>query len=255
MPLERLLDQTPDNVTPDALYSHLELPPPPDDRPYLYINMVSTMDGKIVLGEVGGPAKGVGGPTDQRLFRRLQQTCDAALIGGATLRASQVIYPPEKPRFVLTRKGDLPLDNRFFTDAPDRAYILAPEDLPEATLATLKTCARVIQVGRGGVDLAGALQRLRQELGIRYLLCEGGAALNDALLQNGLADEFFLTLAPKIKGGAHLPTVVDGKGFPSGAFLPLSLLSLYHDGDEIYLRYRIGPKPEFVQEIAQKRGS
>jgi hypothetical protein len=35
---------------------------------------------------------------------------------------------------------------------------------------------------------------------------------------------------------------VTGQGFSPGQFLPLTLLSLYHDGDELYLRYKIGRK-------------
>lgn len=240
MALERLLDVTGETVEPEALYTEIAFPPAPADRPYVFLNMVSTADGKVVIGKIGGTAKGVGGPTDQRLFRRLQRVCDGALIGSSTLRASNVIYPPEIPRFVVTRSGDVPLNNRFFTDAPERAYVLAPEDLPEEKRGRL-AATNLIQAGRGGVDMAAALRRLRQEKGIMRLLCEGGPTLNDELLRAGLADELFLTLAPKLKGGARLPTVVDGQGFPPGQFLPLTLLSLYHDGDELYLRYRIGP--------------
>lgn len=240
MALERLLDTTQDTPTPDALYTHIAFPTAPVDRPYLYINMAATADGKIVIGEIGGTAKGVGGPTDQRLFRRLQRQCDAALLGSSTLRASNVLYPPEIPRFVVTRSGDVPLDNRFFTDAPDRAYVLAPEDLPEEARKRIAARTNLVQFGRGSVDLTAALRHLRQERGIAHLLCEGGATLNDELLRAGLADELFLTLAPKLKGGAHLPSIVTGQGFPPGQFLPLTLLSLYHDGGELYLRYKIG---------------
>lgn len=239
MPLERLLDLTANPPEPDALYTRLTFPEPPEDRPYLYINMAATADGKIVIGKVGGASKGVGGPTDQMLFRRLQHTCDAALIGSTTLRAGTVIYPPEIPRFVVTASGDVPLENRFFTDAPDQAYVLAPEDLPSQKKARLQAATNYLPVGQGRVDLPAAMRLLRQQMGIRRLLCEGGATLNDELLRAGLADELFLTLAPKLKGGAHLPTVVDGEGFPPGRYLPLSLCSLYRDGDELYLRYRI----------------
>ena len=82
MPLERLLDLTVNPPEPEELYTRLDFPDLPEDRPYTIINMVSTVDGKIVLGEPGSAAKGLGGPTDQRLFRRLQKAVDAAMIGG-----------------------------------------------------------------------------------------------------------------------------------------------------------------------------
>ncbi len=244
MTLERLFDQTPNPLEPDDLYFTLEHPEPPEDRPYLYINMAATIDGKIVVGEPGGTAKGVGGPTDQRLFRRLQHTCDAAMLGSTTLRASQVIYPPEILRFVVTRRGDMPLKNRFFTDAPEKAYVLAPVALPEEVAAKLKAATNVLQIGQDDVDLAAVLKYMRQNLGVRSLLCEGGATLNDQLIRAGLADELFLTVAPKIKGGSGLPTPVSGEGFPPNVSLPATLLSLYRDGSELYLRYRLSRKPE-----------
>ncbi len=243
MALQCLLDTTPHPPEPDQLYTARDFPASSPDRPYLYINMVSTVDGKIVIGNVSGSAAGVGGATDQLLFRRLQQTCDAALIGGSTLRASQVIYPAEKPRFVITRTGDVPLDNRFFRDAPDRAYVLAPETLAPGMVARIEAKAKLIRVGQGSVDLKEAMRILRQEYGIRVLLCEGGATLNDDLIRHGLADELFLTLTNKLKGGSHLPTVVDGQGFAPGSYLPLTLISLYHDEGELYFRYRLAETP------------
>ena len=243
MALQRLFDSATHPPEPDALYTELERPEPPEDRPYLYINMAATVDGKIVVGEPGGTAKGVGGPTDQRLFRRLQHTCDAAMLGSATLRASQVIYPPEILRFVVTGKGDVPLKNRFFTDAPSKAYVLAPKALPTDVAAKLKAATNVLQIGQEEVDLAAALKHMRHTLGIRYLLCEGGATLNDQLIRAGLADELFLTLAPKIKGGSSLPTPVAGEGFPPNVALPATLLSLYRDDSELYLRYRLSREP------------
>ncbi len=238
MPLECLLDLTGSPLPPTALYTAVAFPAPPENRPYVYINMAATADGKIVVGNLGGTAKGVGGPTDQVLFRRLQTQCDAALIGGATLRASHVLYPPDKIRCVVTRTGDFPLTNRFFTDAPERAFVFAPENLPPDAAKRLRDGANLIQIGAADVDLPAALSLLRREHGVKILLCEGGATLNDDLIRAGLADELFLTLAPKIKGGAHLPSIVAGAGFPPGETAPLKLISIYRDGDEIYLRYR-----------------
>ncbi|HLJ55833.1 MAG TPA: RibD family protein [Chthonomonadaceae bacterium] len=240
MPIERLLDLTGVDADPDDLYRAMTFSEPPDERPYVVINMVSTVDGKIVIGEPSGPAKGVGGPTDQLLFRRLQASADGALIGSGTLRASQVLYPPTMPRFVATRSGKLPLDNRFFTDAPANAHVVAPEGLPEATRARLQSAARLIESGRGGVDWPAALRTIRRDVGVRVLLCEGGSEMNWQLVGAGLVDELFLTLAPKLKGGARLPTILGGAGFPPGAVQGLTLLSLYRDGSELYARYSVG---------------
>ena len=198
-------------------------PEPPADRPYVFINMASTVDGKIVVGKPGGTAKGVGGPTDQRLFRRLQKRADAALLGSATLRASNVLYPPEIPRFVVSRSGDVPLQNRFFTDAPESRLGVGSRRHRPGNEDTSRGVRQYTGGRERGVDLKAAMRVLRQEQGIRYLLCEGGATLNDELIRSGLADELFLTLAPKLKGGAHLPTIMTGQGFAPNSRFALAI--------------------------------
>jgi 2,5-diamino-6-(ribosylamino)-4(3H)-pyrimidinone 5'-phosphate reductase len=242
--IERLFDTTAGTAgLPRDLYARITFPDPPADRPYVYINMVSTVDGKIVVGKPGGSAVGVGGPTDHLLFRRLQQNADAALIGSGTLRASQVIYPASMARFVATRSGDVPLDNRFFTDAPDRAYVVVPTDLAPHATARIEAGAKILPAGTGDVDWHLALRSIRQDLGVKTLLCEGGGETNAQLIREGLADELFLTVSPKLKGGVHLPTIVGGAGFAPGDALPVELMSVYRDGDELYLRYRLAASP------------
>ncbi|HLI47355.1 MAG TPA: RibD family protein [Chthonomonas sp.] len=243
MTLERLLDLTECPPPPDQLYVHIAFPSPPDHRPYVYLNIVSTLDGKIVVGKPHGPAKGVGGPTDQLLFRRLQRTANAVIIGSGTLRAGPVIYPPNLPRYVVTRTGDLPLENRFFETTPKQTFVIAPQSLPSHVQTHLRSVATLLLCGEEEVNLAEAFRRMRQEQNVRYLLCEGGGLLNEVLLREGLADELFLTLAPKLKGGDHLPTPVGGVGFPPDFYLRAHLLSLYRDGDELYLRYRLEHTP------------
>ncbi len=242
MSLERLIDTDSYTLEPEKLYTEIVFPDAPPDRPYLFINMASTADGKIVLGDARGSAAGLGGATDQLLFRRLQLVCDAAIMGSGTLRSTQVIYPPEIMRIVVTRSGNVPLDNRFFKDAPEKAYVLVPRNLPEIELQQLLSETQVIQTGEAEVDLAEAMQILRQDFGIEHILCEGGATLNENVIRLGLADELFLTIAPKLKGGTGIPTIVGGIGFPPGFALPLTIISLYRDGDEVYFRYRIGEK-------------
>lgn len=239
MALQRLIDRTGTDADPQALYERLSLPEPPPDRPYTLLNMVSTVDGKTLIGQPGSTAKGVGSSTDQLLMRRIQGNADAAIIGAGTLRPGNVVYRPEMWRAVVTRGGSLPLSNRFFTDAPDRAIVFAPTSLPSADRERLGTVAELRLVGELAVDLPAAVRLLREEFGARVLLLEGGAALNDAFFRAGLVDELFLSFAPKLKGGAHLPTVVDGEGLPGAEYQPLELLSLYHDGDEFYFRYAV----------------
>jgi riboflavin biosynthesis pyrimidine reductase len=85
-----------------------------------------------------------------------------------------------------------------------------------------------------GVELDRAMEWLRVERGICSVLCEGGPTLHGRLREGGLADELFLTIAPKIAGGEG-PRILEGA-------LPdidnVELAWLLESGSELFGRYR-----------------
>jgi 2,5-diamino-6-(ribosylamino)-4(3H)-pyrimidinone 5'-phosphate reductase len=91
------------------------------------------------------------------------------------------------------------------------------------------------------VDLGEAVRTLKADRGVELLLVEGGPSLNYSFLSRSLADEVFLTLAPKLLGGTtdETLTVIDGPQLPPGA-PPASLLSVHLAGGELYLRFKLG---------------
>jgi riboflavin biosynthesis pyrimidine reductase len=92
----------------------------------------------------------------------------------------------------------------------------------------------VVESGpEGRVDLAALLRSLREE-DVRAVLCEGGPTLHGALQAEGLVDELFLTVAPKLAGGGG-PRILEGT-LPETADLELAWL-LEQDG-ELFARYR-----------------
>ena len=78
---------------------------------------------------------------------------------------------------------------------------------------------------------------LRVTFGVRSVLCEGGPLLNDALLREGLVDELWLVLAPKLAGGAG-PTIVTGAALDPPDELGLEW-ALESGDDHLFLRYRV----------------
>ena len=95
---------------------------------------------------------------------------------------------------------------------------------------------------RVGDDLPLLMARLRSEHGIRSVLCEGGPTLNSYLLAAGLVDELFLTLNPKLLGGAAALTIVAGRQLVEPA--ELELVSLAEGGGELFTRWRVFPLRE-----------
>ncbi|MFN8219826.1 MAG: dihydrofolate reductase family protein [Fimbriimonadales bacterium] len=217
------------------VYAGLQLPEGPPDRPYVAINMVTTIDGKTITGNRDEAVMDLGSKVDHATMRNIQNAADAVMLGAGSLRSTPGLwYPAHRPRFVVTRSGDLNWKSRFFSDAPHHAYVVAPEDyqLPAGNPGIH------LAAGSGEVDLKLALRKMRTELGVRSLLVEGGSELNARMLDADLVDELFLTLAPKVKLGRETPTYAGGHPLPREAVQRYLLVSEQRVGDEVFLRYR-----------------
>lgn len=158
-----------------------------DDRPFLAMNFVVTLDGRATIEGRSGP---IGSEADTEMLVGLRSRFDAVMIGAGTMRAER--YSGLSKRLVVVESG------------------------PE-----------------GRADLPQLLGSLHAE-GVRALLCEGGPRLHASLEALGLVDELFLTIAPKLAGGAA-PRILEGE-LPGVAELELAWL-LEQDG-ELFARYR-----------------
>ena len=235
-------------------YTALEFPEPPPDRPYTAINMVMSADGHTT---VEGSERGLGSPTDQRLMRELRVHFDVVLNGAATFRASGTSarlnraeleqwrvergMTPSPIAAVLTRSGELPAERRFFTDGGFEAVIYLSSAAPSGARARLEALGRLVVEVPEGDEAHAAFRHMRESLGARRVLVEGGATLNGAIIQAGLCDEFFLTLAPKIVGGPEQLPAVQWLTPASRATLQhLDLIQARTDPqtNELFLRYR-----------------
>jgi riboflavin biosynthesis pyrimidine reductase len=209
-------------------YESLVFPEAPVERPYVSINMVSTIDGKILTGERNEAVMDLGSKNDHAVMRRIEEASDAVIIGAGSLRATKGIwYPPELIRVVVSQSGRLPWESRFFTDRPDKAFVCTDSqvELPGG-------------VRRLPGNLRECLREMRIDHGVRRLLCEGGSELNASMIHEDLVDELFLTLAPKIKLGRDVPTYADGIALERADVKRYALVELNRVGDEVFLRYR-----------------
>jgi len=254
------------NLEVDEVYTVPELAFPvegvamPDGlrRPYIYFNMVASVDGKATT--AANNAAGLGSPADHHLMGRLRLAADAVLVGGETFRRDPFVpntrpglmgerlrYFPDQPHplgITLSRDGNLPLDKKFFAAEPSRRVVFLSKDAPQERIETLSERAKIFLLdsdAEGKADLKQMLSIMYERLGVRRLLCEGGPSLNYALISNGFGDEFFWTLAPKIVGGTENETLVGGpgRGLPLEELVRLRLLSVYEKNSELFMRYRL----------------
>jgi 2,5-diamino-6-(ribosylamino)-4(3H)-pyrimidinone 5'-phosphate reductase len=236
-------------------YTSLELPPPPADRPYVLMNMVSSVDGKVVI---EGTEQGLGSKVDQRLMRELRVNADMVINGASTLRASgssprlgdealeALRAARGKPRFPLgatiSRSGELPLDKIFFTARDFETIVYLSESTPEERRAAVAATGRRVVELPTGEEVARMLRHMRAQLGVEVLLVEGGPTLNAELFVLDAVDEFFLTIGPEIVGGRDTITAVEGKvRFTRETVRRLDLVSAVpnEETSEVYLRYRV----------------
>lgn len=223
-------------------------------RPWLLLNMVTAVDGRIT--DRDGRAGGISGPADRELFLALRTLADVILVGAGTARAENY-GPPRAPEgqaaeqrqargqkpaprlAVVTRSLNFDPDARLFQqeDPDHRPIVLTTEGAlsyaPEIA-ERLVAHADLHVAGEKSVDLKRALQILHDDVGARVVLAEGGPTMNGQLFAADLVDELCLTLAPRVMGDDG-PTLLSS----DTAFGPVSLaLSRIFEHDAyLFLRY------------------
>lgn len=221
----------------------------PAERPYVISNFAATLDGRIAI---DGRSGGIGDDGDHAVFRHLRTQADALLVGTGTIGHEQYGRPiraadlrevrsrlgldPAPPLVTITRSGRLPLEIPLFQDPEARVIVYTRAALAPPAVPARVQVHRVAESGEAPLNTA-VLRHLREQHGIRSLLCEGGPLLLSSLLHERLVDELFLTTAPLLAGG--------GPEFPmtSGAALsppqPLELVWALERGGSLYTRHRV----------------
>jgi len=214
------------------------------ERPYVVLNFVTTLDGRAAIQGRSGP---IGSDVDSELLQRLRTRVDAVMIGAGTMRAERYGRMVPNPEFrawrervglahdplavIVSNRLELPWDAPLFTDGGGRVVIFTASQDPAPQTKTPVT----VVSHEGGVELDRALEYLRTERGIRALLCEGGPILHGRLREGGIADELFLTIAPKLAGG-EAPRILEG-ALPD--VIDMQLAWLLESHGELFARYRL----------------
>jgi riboflavin biosynthesis pyrimidine reductase len=140
---------------------------------------------------------------------------------------------PNPLAVVVSARLDLHTDLPLLNEPQQRVVIATGSD------AMLPGLGDQIVYERTGDDLPMLMARLRQEHGVRSVVCEGGPTLNSHLLAAGLVDELWLTLNPKLAGGAAALTIVAGRELVEP--VDLEPVSIAHGGGDLFTRWRVKP--------------
>jgi riboflavin biosynthesis pyrimidine reductase len=223
--MRRLLPDPGPTTVSEQLETYRPWEEPREERPLVGMNFAATADGRATIEGRSGP---IGSHTDTEMLVGLRTRFEAVMIGAGTMRVER--YGPMKPLMVIVSgRLDLPWDAPLFTEPGEALIFTASEAEPPQTECSLEVVRH-----EGAVNLPDALRHLRRERGIRALLSEGGPHLHAQMQADGLVDDLFLTIAPKLSGGGA-PRIVEG-ALPEIAELELAWL-LEEDG-ELFARYR-----------------
>ena len=182
-------------------------------RPWLMINMISTVDGVTDFDGVSGP---LGSPGDKDVFSAIRALPDIILVGSTTAVAEQYNPPstsvstkarrltsgawPVARIAVVSAQLEFDLTLPMFSRPAQRPIVVTTTNADPSKLQRVTDVADVIQCGVDSVNLTEALHELTG-LGAQRVLCEGGPSLNVALFDEDLVDEVFVSVAPLVGGG------------------------------------------------------
>jgi len=224
-------------------------------RPRILVNFAVSLDGKTNP----VPSKRMGafamsrGKEDWQRMGHLRAQGDAILIGASNLRLDDpgLTLPADErerrraagralpARIVVTARGDgiRPSARMFDPALGGPSYVVHTAAMPATTRPELALVAKLVELGEAAVPMEGLLELMRRDLGAETVVCEGGGVLVAHLFAARAVDELYLTLVPRVLGGALAPTLAAGPGFDPDQIPDATLGSLERIGDELYLRY------------------
>jgi diaminohydroxyphosphoribosylaminopyrimidine deaminase/5-amino-6-(5-phosphoribosylamino)uracil reductase len=191
--------------------------------PWVILKWAQSLDGRIATRT--GQARWISGPQSRRVVHHLRGRVDAIVVGIGTVladdpmltcrgvRARRVAH-----RIVLDTRLRIPLRSRLLRTVEQAPVLIMTtsgavrrqrgkaDRLRAAGAKVLSMRSR-----RGRLDVRGLLAELgRREM--TNVLVEGGAEVLGTFLDERLADEAYVFVAPRIIGGRDAPGAVGGTG-------------------------------------------
>lgn len=213
--------------------------------PYVLLSAAVSLDG--YLDDTSPDRLLLSSAADFDRVDEVRASVDAILVGAGTIRADNprlLVNSPDRraarlaagqPAYPLkvtvSGSGDLDPTAQFWHTGGDK--ILYTTDKGAERAPALPATTDVVPLGPD-LDWRTLLTHLHDVRGVRRLMVEGGGTVHTQLLQQGLADELQLALAPLFVGDRHAPRL-----FGPGPYQPgrLRLLETRPVGDTVLMRY------------------
>ena len=217
--------------------------------PWVAMKTAMTLDGKIATRT--GDSKWITGAEARAYVHELRHRFMAIVVGIGTAVADDPLLNcriegrgvRQPIRVVVDSNARLSLDSQLVKTAGEYRTIVAhtcfaPEERVKA-LREIGVEMLLCKEKEGLVDVRNLLELLGQS-GIDSILLEGGGSLNYTFLAEGLADELYAFIAPKIVGGMNAKTPVEGAGMEKMAdAINLELENVLNVGHDVLLKLKV----------------
>ena len=217
--------------------------------PWVAMKTAMTLDGKIATRT--GDSKWITGAEARAYVHELRHRFMAIVVGIGTAVADDPLLNcriegrgvRQPIRVVVDSNARLSLDSQLVKTAGEYRTIVAhtcfaPEERVKA-LREIGVEMLLCKEKEGLVDVRNLLELLGQS-GIDSILLEGGGSLNYTFLSEGLADELYAFIAPKIVGGMNAKTPVEGAGMEKMAdAINLELENVLNVGHDVLLKLKV----------------
>lgn len=256
-PVTRLMPGPPQELALQGLYLDPGLHPGrPDDRPFVYSNFVTSLDGRIAVSVDGHTTRqvppAIANERDWRLYQELAGQAQILLTSGRFYRQSargeaQARLPVgEEDRFAdirawRTTQGMKPqpdvgilsgsLDIPLTSLEPYRSrtiHIFTGSDCDHGRRAELEQAGiNIVTAGDGRHADGRRIIDFLAQAGYHSIYAIAGPAVLHTLLSAGVIDRLYLTIACTVLGGTDFSTLAEGDLLvpPAG----MQATGLYHD--------------------------
>lgn len=225
-----------------------------DNKPFVYSNYVTSIDGRIAIPDQAGDGQTVPSATandrDWRLFQELAAQADILISSGRYLREwvqgnAQEILRVDDPQFadlrrwrqdkglnphpdiaILSRSLDFPIPD-VLTQNGRRLVVFTSSQPNQSRVKAIESAGgSVHMVGNNAVDGQAMIQKM-YELGYKVIYNTSGPKVMHLLLKGKVINRLYLTLANRILAGTPFSTIVEGSLLAQAAELKLN--SIYFD--------------------------
>ncbi|MGV9915244.1 dihydrofolate reductase family protein [Streptomyces tendae] len=215
--------------------------------PHVLLSAAVSLDG--YLDDTGPERLLLSSPADFDRVDEVRASVDAILVGAGTIRADNprlLVNSAERRaarvadgrseyplKVTVSGSGELDPAARFWHTGGEKVLLTTDDGARRARALGIGADVDVVSLGPD-LDWRAALEYLHDRRGVRRLMVEGGGTVHTQLLQQELADELQLVLAPLLVGDPAAPRLFGPGGYQGGR---LRLVESRRIEDVVLMRY------------------